>query len=636
MMYSIVVILRHNTSLGGDLRLARREMNCLIGAEGQPLRSRGDLERWLSHDIARRVVVSSSDFVGVHFANVPEPRIKLLLQRSAFAQEVFVLGESRKGLAELNARLNAPAVIACSLEAAALVALSQAYVIESEGVLTEKTRNRLALTTELLLEPYATTESPASHKLRRAKKTTLSLSHDLHIYKAKFFPRMVRSLLNIHFPTTRVKVLDPYCGSGTALLEAALLGHDSVGVDLDPICTLISRAKIEPFVDSRGVKDALESFEHALAAPQSSETAGFPAELADKLRRRDRIDGTAFLPEIISEAATVASAVRTAGANSAAGDLIRTIASDSVTKKVRYRFVGVGNGRYTIEVVKQAVLERLREKVSRCEELCLVFPEIAHRFGTEFGRVVVAKGDATKSSTWPVASEVDVIVTSPPYLPASSGREHYAAARALAFYVLGMQPGEHGYYDSAVGDDMELVDLALFPEAKRLMNYLASDASDAADPQRDAMRFERKAIPTHHYLTDVRNFFGAAARSLKPDGVLLLVVAHHHVFYSHRRSEIEHVVSCRELYSEIALHAGLHLHEEVEMELMKSAVSRARPMAKDDYFESVLIFRRYPSERPATASGESSARFPKAGGLVAGRLLNTRSERVPGARREQA
>ncbi len=38
----------------------------------------------------------------------------------------------------------------------------------------------------------------------------------------------------------------------------------------------------------------------------------------------------------------------------------------------------------------------------------------------------------------------DIIVTSPPYLTASSGREHYASSRALAFSVLGYQAGEEG------------------------------------------------------------------------------------------------------------------------------------------------------------------------------------------------
>ncbi len=202
----------------------------------------------------------------------------------------------------------------------------------------------------------------------------------------------------------------------------------------------------------------------------------------------------------------------------------------------------------------------------------------------------------------PVKEGVDVIVTSPPYLPASSGREHYASSRALAFSVLGYQPGEEGYFDTLMREGETPLDLGKYPEAARLMAYLESDADVDADPQRDAMRFERKAVPTRQYLGDMRRFFESAHRSLAADGVLLLVVAHHHIFYSHRRQQLEYVVSGRELYSELARDVGLELVEEIEMELKKSATSRARPMAKEDYYESVLVFRPWVKAKPSRAS----------------------------------
>ncbi len=38
-------------------------------------------------------------------------------------------------------------------------------------------------------------------------------------------------------------VLDPFCGSGTVLLEAALRGHSAIGIDVNPLARLISRVK---------------------------------------------------------------------------------------------------------------------------------------------------------------------------------------------------------------------------------------------------------------------------------------------------------------------------------------------------------------------------------------------------------
>ncbi|WP_176393689.1 DNA methyltransferase [Salmonella enterica] len=42
-------------------------------------------------------------------------------------------------------------------------------------------------------------------------------------------------------------VYDPFCGSGTVLLEAWLKGRDTIGTDLNPYACLVSRAKLNPY-----------------------------------------------------------------------------------------------------------------------------------------------------------------------------------------------------------------------------------------------------------------------------------------------------------------------------------------------------------------------------------------------------
>jgi site-specific DNA-methyltransferase (cytosine-N4-specific) len=83
--------------------------------------------------------------------------------------------------------------------------------------------------------------------------------HGLHPYPAKFIPHIPRALLAALAKPGDV-VLDPMCGSGTTLVEATLAGHPAVGVDLNPIATLVSRAKTAPL--SAGDRCAL----HGLAA----------------------------------------------------------------------------------------------------------------------------------------------------------------------------------------------------------------------------------------------------------------------------------------------------------------------------------------------------------------------------------
>lgn len=78
---------------------------------------------------------------------------------------------------------------------------------------------------------------------------TTYLTHGMHKYPSKYIPQIPRwAILNfIHRnQIERPMILDPFCGSGTTLLEAALQGIDSIGIDLDPLGCLVSRVKTRP------------------------------------------------------------------------------------------------------------------------------------------------------------------------------------------------------------------------------------------------------------------------------------------------------------------------------------------------------------------------------------------------------
>ena len=57
----------------------------------------------------------------------------------------------------------------------------------------------------------------------------------MHPYPAKFIPQNARHLLELFPPDEGTAVLDPFCGSGTSLVEAVRLGLDAIGIDLNPL-----------------------------------------------------------------------------------------------------------------------------------------------------------------------------------------------------------------------------------------------------------------------------------------------------------------------------------------------------------------------------------------------------------------
>lgn len=79
-----------------------------------------------------------------------------------------------------------------------------------------------------------------------AHRVSHSPIEGLHPYPAKFVADLPRVLLHILPIPDGTAVLDPFCGSGTTLVECQRLGMASVGVDLNPIACLISRVKTSP------------------------------------------------------------------------------------------------------------------------------------------------------------------------------------------------------------------------------------------------------------------------------------------------------------------------------------------------------------------------------------------------------
>lgn len=72
-------------------------------------------------------------------------------------------------------------------------------------------------------------------------------THLLHPYPAKLVRNIPRFFLNcekIAPPGSRI--LDPFCGSGTVLLEARLHGHSVIGADANPLARIITLAKLSP------------------------------------------------------------------------------------------------------------------------------------------------------------------------------------------------------------------------------------------------------------------------------------------------------------------------------------------------------------------------------------------------------
>lgn len=90
--------------------------------------------------------------------------------------------------------------------------------------------------------------------------------HNLYPYKGKFYPRVVRTLINAFQLNQNSLILDPFNGSGTATHEASLMGIKSVGIDVTPMGVMLSELKNSLlFIDEKNlnftVRDLIEIFQ---------------------------------------------------------------------------------------------------------------------------------------------------------------------------------------------------------------------------------------------------------------------------------------------------------------------------------------------------------------------------------------
>ena len=78
-----------------------------------------------------------------------------------------------------------------------------------------------------------------------SRRDTSYASHGYHRYPAKFIPQLTRRCI-LENSMVGDLIVDPFCGCGTTIVESLIYGRKSIGIDVNPVATLISKAKITP------------------------------------------------------------------------------------------------------------------------------------------------------------------------------------------------------------------------------------------------------------------------------------------------------------------------------------------------------------------------------------------------------
>jgi DNA modification methylase len=255
----------------------------------------------------------------------------------------------------------------------------------------------------------------------RPDEATRDHVHGFHSYPGRMHPLTARRLIE-RLSKPRARVLDPFCGSGTTLVEACLLGRHAVGIDANPLAIELAWLKTGGITKEETKALLARALEvKALADNRRLRRAG-------ATRRYGAEDVALFDPHVLLELDGLRSGI-SALENGAPRRALFLVLS-AILVKVSRRPGDTGKGalprRLAAGFTSALFFDKTRELAQRLEEFRRLLPKIPST------RSALA-GDA-RALPRELASSVDLVLTSPPY----PGNYDYLAHHALRLRWLGL------------------------------------------------------------------------------------------------------------------------------------------------------------------------------------------------------
>ena len=342
------------------------------------------------------------------------------------------------------------------------------------------------------------------------------LTHRLHSYPATLLRCIPAFFLAVPQLTPDGSTIgDPFCGSGTVLLEAMCAGFGSYGLDVNPLAALISRAKTRRLDPNR-----LAALHHTLLPHDSAGPEVSPPPVVNMQHW--------FYPNVADQLGQIEARLQTLP-TSAYSDFFRACFSSCI------RRVSLANPRVSVPVrlrpdtypkhhaLNCTLTTRLNEL--RRIDVGSVYSEIINDNRTRVGRLsslpkaptpTIRIGDARECNFQDLfgSNRCSLLITSPPYL----GAQKYVRATSLSLNWLRLV------------DPRELRPLERLTVGREHINrdeYISFDGvprSIRRTVEAIAQLNPLRAQIAAHYIADLRRFFQNVRTWLVPDGHCIIVI----------------------------------------------------------------------------------------------------------------
>ncbi len=417
-------------------------------------------------------------------------------------------------------------------------------------------------------------------------------THGIHEYRGKFFPQLVRALMNIAGARQGMVVADPMCGSGTTLVEAILSGYTALGLDLNPLSVLISHAKcsllsVEPKDLLRVYQQTRDRLLHPRAAKSSKLRyfSSLPEADQEYLERW-------FSRQVLEDLDQVAQTIDALPVCSTK-DLLR-LSLSNILRRVSWQKADDLRVRKEIRLDEEIdPIKEFLEELGRSVRLVLAFLRQNHEEG-KTGIFHVQPGDArTSAKVWKKwVGQVDTVITSPPY---ATALPYLDTDRLSLIYLKLLTRGEHRGRDQEMIGNREITNgtkdvyWQMFQDKRQdTPRSVTILIEEIARLNRTApVGFRRQNLPSllAKYFTDMRAVFADMVQLLRPGAPAYVVVGNNHTIAGGKHVTI----NTADLLVELAESVGLTPERTIPMEMLVSRdIFRKNAVAS----EYILCFRK--------------------------------------------
>lgn len=388
-------------------------------------------------------------------------------------------------------------------------------------------------------------------------------THRIHKYPAKVIPHIPHLFIhNSIFSTEGDFVCDPFCGTGTVLLESILAQRNALGIELNPVARLISKVKTTP-IDPSLLLDSFNTLKKTFQMRQRIEPPNFhnidywfsKKTKNDLTRISNCLNESFFDNKDIYDFFLVCFS-----------SIIRKVskADPRINQPVYSKYMRTHYDDAAIDTF-DVFTKQVFQNLDRMKELFYMCPRNT--------RSIVIEGDSRKTK---FKKNVQLILTSPPYLNA---QEYFRSTR-LEYYWLGM----HKKFDAN-----SLMKNSVGSEGIRRTTHFEIQETGIKDIDCIVATILKKskmhAYITYKYFDDIIKMIYKMSQVLNHDGHLVIVIGNNQI--CGRR------VPSNKIIRQIAISLGLDIKMELVDEIKSYGLMTKRNNSSDLINrESILVITK--------------------------------------------